>query len=121
MDLAEKFTRRFARDDVIFAEGSAGNHMYLIVAGQVGIVKATDSGPRLLATLGEGEIFGEMALVDSGQRAAGAVAVSDDTELMAIDQARFVYLVSQQPAFALSVMRVMAQRIAALGVRLSCN
>jgi CRP-like cAMP-binding protein len=45
---------------------------------------------------------------------ATALALVDDTRLVAIDQARFVYIVSQQPAFALSIMRVMAQRINAL-------
>lgn len=121
MGLAEKFTSTFSANEVVFAEGSEGNQMYLIISGGVSIIKNTESGPRTLATLGEGEIFGEMALLDTGVRAAGAIAAKDNTQLMAIDQARFVYLVSQQPAFALSVMRVMAKRIADLGVKLSCN
>lgn len=121
MGIAEKFSRNFNRDDVIFAEGSEGAEMFLVIAGRVNIVKRTDSGTRVLTSLSEGEIFGEMALVDSGSRTAGAVAAEDGTLLMAIDQARFVYLVSQQPAFALSVMRVMAKRIASLDVQLSCN
>lgn len=121
MGIADKFTRSCSRDEVIFAEGSEGSEMFLIISGSVSIVKVGSNGSQILATLGEGEIFGEMALLDSGLRAAGAIAAADNTQLMAIDQARFVYLVSQQPAFALSVMRVMAQRIAALGVKLSCN
>lgn len=121
MGAIEKFTRCFNRGDVIFAEGSEGAEMYLVVAGRVNIVKHAGAESRTLVCLGEGEIFGEMALVDSGLRTAGAIAAEDGTRLMAIDQARFVYLVSQQPAFALSIMRVMAKRINSLGVQLACN
>ena len=121
MGIADKFTQTFRAGDTVFAEGSEGNEMYLIIRGRVRIVKAGSSGAHELAALAEGEIFGEMALLDSGRRTASAIAAEDGTQVMSIDQARFVYLVSQQPAFALSVMRVMAQRIAALGVRLSCN
>lgn len=114
---AGSVTREFRRDDVVFAEGSEGEHMYVIVSGEVAICKATEHGQRQLAALGPGEIFGEMALLDSGVRGATAIASSDEVRLMAIDQGHFVYLVSQQPAFALSVMRVLAQRIAALNAQ----
>lgn len=100
--------------DMVFVEGSEGRHMYLIVSGQVEINVSASGGKSVLTTLGPGEMFGEMALVDSGVRTANAMAVTDDTSVMAIDQAYFVYLVSQQPAFALSIMRVMSQRIAKL-------
>lgn len=108
---AEKMTRTFHRDEVVFEEGSEGHHMYLVIAGAVKIMKATDGGQALLTTLGTGDMFGEMALLDSGIRTATAVAAEDETRLMAIDQGRFVYLVSQQPAFALSVMRVLSRRL----------
>jgi CRP/FNR family cyclic AMP-dependent transcriptional regulator len=51
-------------------------------------------------------------LVDSGTRMASAVALDDGTRLAVIDRARFIYLVSQQPAFSLTVMRVLSQRLA---------
>ncbi len=108
---AEKMTRTFHRDEVVFEEGSEGHHMYLVIAGAVKIMKTTERGEALLTTLGTGDMFGEMALLDSGIRTATAVAAENETQLMAIDQGRFVYLVSQQPAFALSVMRVLARRL----------
>jgi CRP-like cAMP-binding protein len=60
-------------------------------------------------------MFGEMALVSEGRRFASARAVVPETRLVKVDQARFVYLVSQQPAFALSVIRMMAERLAKAG------
>ena len=115
MNFSDRFIQQFDSGATVFDQGSAGNHMYVVLAGCVEIRREQDGAPVTLATLGEGEIFGEMALVDSGIRMASAVAVAEGTRLVAIDQARFVYIVSQQPAFALSIMRVMAQRIQALG------
>lgn len=117
MRLHERFIQRFDAGDTVFEQGSEGTLMYVVLAGRVDI----RHGDKVLATLEEGEIFGEMALVDSGIRMASAVAVADATRLVAIDQARFVYIVSQQPAFALSIMRVMAQRIQSLGLQLAAN
>ena len=61
--------------------------------------------------MGTGEFFGEMALVDGGIRDAAAFAEHSSTRLAEIDRARFIYLVSQQPAFALTVIRTLCQRL----------
>ena len=107
---AERFIEHFQPGAVIFAEGSQGDAMYVVLSGAVDIVRGNSHSPQHLARLRAGEMFGEMALVGSGLRAATAVAADENTRLVRIDQARFVYLVSQQPAFALSVMRTMAGR-----------
>ncbi len=59
----------------IFAEGDPGDCAYVIRDGQVEISKAD----RVLGTLGRGELFGEMALVDEEPRMASAKAVTDTT------------------------------------------
>jgi CRP-like cAMP-binding protein len=64
-----------------------------------------------LATLGSGEFFGEMALVDSSPRTAKAIAAEDNTRLVTLDQDKFLYLVGQQPAFALTIMHELCRRI----------
>jgi len=51
-----------------------------------------------------------MAVVDHRPRSATAVAVEAGTELMAVDMARFIYLVSQQPGFAMLVMEALSNR-----------
>lgn len=115
MNFSDKFIQQFDAGATVFAQGSAGNHMYVVLNGSVEIRREREDASSLLGVLGEGEIFGEMALVDSGIRMASAVAGAEGVRLVAIDQARFVYIVSQQPAFALSIMRVMAQRLQAQG------
>ena len=117
----EKFIRDYRAGETVFAQGSVGAHMYVVLSGTVDIRRESEAGEHTMAELGPGEMFGEMAVVDSGVRMATAVATADDTRLVAIDQAHFVYLTSQQPVFALTVMRVMAQRVRAMGQAVAAN
>jgi len=110
-DFAEKFLRVFHAGEVVFEEDSAGRQMYVVNAGRVNVLKRSDGGSVLVGTLGPGDIFGEMALVDDLPRSATVVAAEDDTRLLEIDHAIFVYLVGQQPAFALMVLKAMSLRL----------
>ncbi len=65
---------------------------------------------RLLDTLSEKSIFGEMALIDHAPRAATAVAATD-VVLVPVAEKQFLFLVSQTSYFALNVMRVLALRL----------
>ena len=67
-------------------------------------------GNRLLDTLPERSIFGEMALIDHGPRSATAIAATDAT-LVPVGEKQFLFLVSRTPYFALNVMRVLVQRL----------
>ncbi|MGB0670509.1 MAG: cyclic nucleotide-binding domain-containing protein, partial [Rhodospirillales bacterium] len=62
---------------VIFEQGEAGETAYLIAEGTVEILIQTREGPRTIAKLGKGEVFGEMALIDNAPRMATAIAVGD--------------------------------------------
>lgn len=63
--------------EIIFEEGDKGDIAYLIVDGQIEIFRASGNQERILATLGRGEIVGEMALIDNQPRAASARALED--------------------------------------------
>ncbi len=98
--------RPFTAGQVIFREGEAGDHMYIIADGQVDL--SVDH--QHLVTLGPGGIFGEMALIDNHPRSATAT-VREDCLLVVIDRAHFLTLIQKTPLFALQVMRVMAERL----------
>lgn len=85
--------------------------MYVVQDGEVTISKNRSQGPTNLAVLKKGAFFGEMALMDSSPRSANAVAGPDGARVLAIDSAHFVYLVSQQPAFALVVLQAVVTRL----------
>ncbi len=97
---------KFSAGQTIFAEGEEGHNMYFIVSGRVEI----RSADNLIHSLGEGEIFGEMALIDQSPRSADAVAVAD-CELEEISERAFVFRIGEAPFFALKVMRTLASRL----------
>ncbi len=109
----EKCINEYDVGDVIFEEGSAGRELYVVLDGKIDIVKITGAGKTTIVTLGKGEFFGEMAVIDGSSRSASAIAAAPKTKVMRINHARFVYLVSQQPAFALMIMDALSKRLRA--------
>jgi CRP/FNR family transcriptional regulator, cyclic AMP receptor protein len=97
---------RFARGDVIFAAGQAGDRMYIVRSGSVEL----RVGDTLLETVVPGGVFGELALIDPAPRSATAVA-GFDCSLAAVGVQQFHGLVQKVPNLALEVMKVMARRI----------
>ena len=69
-------------------------------------------GNRTLEVLGEGEIFGEMALIDSAPRSADVIAETDCV-VVPVGEKQFLFMTSEAPYFALSLMRVLVQRLRA--------
>ena len=109
----EKCINEYNVADVIFEEGSTGRELYVVLEGKIDIVKITGATRTLIVTLGKGEFFGEMAVIDGSSRSATAIAAAPKTKVMRINHARFVYLVSQQPAFALMIMDALSKRLRA--------
>jgi CRP/FNR family transcriptional regulator, cyclic AMP receptor protein len=94
--------------DVIFKQGDAAQELFIIQSGEVEI----RLGNRVLETLPQYSIFGEMALIDAAPRSATAVAASD-AKLVPVTEKQFLFLVSNTPHFALNIMRTMARRLRA--------
>jgi CRP/FNR family transcriptional regulator, cyclic AMP receptor protein len=101
--------RDFKAGEVIFNEGDAAQEMFVIQRGEVEI----RLGNRVLETVLANNIFGEMALIDAAPRSATAVATGDVT-VVPVGEKQFLFMVSQTPHFALSVMRVLARRLRAM-------
>jgi CRP/FNR family cyclic AMP-dependent transcriptional regulator len=100
--------REFKAGEVIFKEGDAAAEFFVIQRGKVDI----RLGNRLLGTLSDHDIFGEMALIDAAPRSATAIAATD-VKLVPVGEKQFLFLVSRTPYFALKVMRVLARRLRA--------
>jgi CRP-like cAMP-binding protein len=82
--------------------------MYVIYSGEIGIV----DHDVIFATMGKGDIFGELALLDSEPRSATALAKSD-VLLFRIDQDDFYDLMEERDELLRSVLRILCQRIRA--------
>ena len=100
--------RELKAGEVIFKEGEPGTEFFVIQSGKVDI----QLGNRLLGTLGDHDIFGEMALIDPAPRSATAIAKTD-VKVVPVAEKQFLFLVGRTPHFALNVMRTLARRLRA--------
>ncbi len=97
----------------IYREGDARDYMYAVVEGEVDLfVKG-----RQVETVGQGGIFGEMALIDQTDRIATAVARTA-ARVVPVDERRFLFMIQETPNFSLHVMRVLSDRLRRLDPRL---
>ena len=104
--------RDVAAGGKVFTQGDIGGEMFGIVSGAVELV----ADGHTVVTLGEGDTFGELAIVSEAPRSLTAVA-TEDTVLAVIDERAFLFLVHETPTFALQVMRSMAETIRAHDAR----
>lgn len=95
---------------IIFEENSVGKEMYIIVSGKVKIIKGKGTVETILATLKEGEFFGEMSLFDNNPRSATVKAIGD-IKLLEINQKNFLKKISKDPSLAFRILEKMSQRI----------
>lgn len=74
-----------SQDEIVFREGSPGNKMYVILAGEVVISRSLGlEGEEELARLNHGQVFGEMGLIDAAPRSARATVGKDNTILLVL-------------------------------------
>lgn len=91
---------------VIFRKGEVGDSMYLIVEGRVRVF----DGDRTIVHLGEGDIFGELALLDPELRYASIDSVTD-TRLLRLDREAFLELMSANIEIVRGVLHVLCERL----------
>jgi CRP-like cAMP-binding protein len=102
--------REYPVDRMIFSEGEPGDELYIIRKGSVKITKIAEGNEVLLAVLKPGDIFGEMALLESKPRAACAIT-HEDCVLLAVSRANFSQMVATQPQIVARLTTLLAERI----------
>jgi hypothetical protein len=108
--IARLFAQKLFRPgEKVFGKGDSGDEAYVVMRGQIEI-HLEEKAPAV-ASVGNGQIFGELAFLDSSSRAAYAVA-SQASILLVIQRAAFLDLVQREPHLGMVVMRNMALEIA---------
>lgn len=114
MKQQEKFSsdsvRTFETGDVIFSEGDDSREMFVVLEGQVEVVKISPRGEVKLAVLSRGEFLGEMSLLESLPRSATARA-ANSVKLLAIHPGGFLLKIRRDPTFAFEIMQSLSRRI----------
>jgi len=99
-------SRIIAPGQRIVAEGEPGDELYLLVHGRVAVTR----GGHRLATLGPGESFGEISVLDDGPRTATVVA-EEQSEVLAIASEDFYEILREQSEIAEGVIRILVKRL----------
>ncbi|HVJ64154.1 MAG TPA: Crp/Fnr family transcriptional regulator [Bdellovibrionota bacterium] len=110
-DLLKKFGKKFPPESPLVKEGDRGNTMFLIHSGKVAIVKQTPVGEKILATLKDGDFFGEMALLGLQPTRAATAKTLTQTQVLELNRDAFEAMVKRSPDIALAVIQTLATRL----------
>jgi CRP/FNR family cyclic AMP-dependent transcriptional regulator len=101
----------FDPDQMIFSRGDPGREIYLVLEGRIRLSILSSDGRELsFAHAGPGNIFGEIATLDGGERTAGATAISR-VQAMALPQRAMMELIENNPKVGLAAIRFLCTRL----------
>ncbi len=100
-------TRPLSKGEILFKAGDPGQAMYVVASGAMEIFITDNAGQKIqLTECRKGEVFGELAMLDSGPRTASAMAL-EDTALLELDREDLILLVTKKPEAALHLLGAM--------------
>ena len=94
----------------IFSAGDASDLCYQIFSGSVNILLDVKGIDRVVATLGPGEVFGEMGIIDDGPRSASAIAAAD-TVCIAYTADDIMHQIDSNPETMAAIMKTLIKRL----------
>ena len=110
--LTEELTEvELSRGSTLFHEGDPGDQLYFIVSGKIKLGRtAPDGRESLVAIMGPGELFGEMALFDPSPRSTSATAVSE-TRLAGLKHENLKKVIERSPDVSAQLLQALARRL----------
>jgi len=109
--LFENHVKTFKINEIIFQEGEPGAELYVIIDGAIEMQKSTQSSAKkAFITLTNGDIFGEMAIIEKQARSATAIAVKPTT-LLVINEELFDQVIETNPDFSKKMIHILSERL----------
>ena len=104
-------TRKYPKNSMIILEEEMGDVVFIVMSGTVKITRVNDEGKEvILAMLGSGEVFGEMAILDGESRSANALS-QENCEVITINREDFLNLLKTNNRVSLNLMTEFAIRL----------
>ena len=103
-------TVKFSGGETIFKQGDIASELYFIVKGSVQVIRELEKENKLIAELGEGETFGEIALI-SDQPRTGTVRAVTDIEVCTLHKIEFEHLIKQSLALRDASNKMVKERL----------
>lgn len=110
--------RLYVDGEEIVRQGEPGDSMFVVQSGRVEVVGSGDDGPVVLATLGPGEFFGEMAIFERQTRSA-TVRAAGEARVLTVDRRTLMRRIQRDPTLAFNLLRIMSRRIRALDAEIA--
>jgi len=111
-------TKRCQKNEVVVREGDPGDALYLVMDGQLSVIKGMGSGREMiLDAIGKDSFFGEMALID-GQNRSASVRTDSECLLLVLKTDDFLERVKDYPLIPINICKTLCRRIRALQSRL---
>jgi HEAT repeat protein len=101
----------FPSQSVICYEGEHGDSLYIIVHGDVSVIKKTGKDQTILAVRKDGEFVGEMAILESPSIRSATLQAATDVRMLVLDGASFKAILRDRPEVAISVLEHMSRRV----------
>ncbi len=105
--------KKYKKDKVVLKVGDPGAHLFVLLSGQVGVI--AHDGERL-ASMGKGEIFGEMSLL-SGEAVSCSIHSLSETEAALLSVKNFKYVLKKNPVLQLFLLKMLVDRAQAMALR----
>jgi phosphoserine phosphatase RsbU/P len=104
--------RKLGDREILFREGEPGEHFYAVLDGVLEVLMGESTPEELLLNiLHEGEYLGEMSLITPGMLRSATVRSRGISSLLSMDRAQFLDLTKKHPELAISMARVLSQRL----------
>lgn len=103
-------TLTFASGDILFRQGDIGNSAYIVISGEAEIISEGPGGEITVATLGENQFIGEIAILIDVPRTATAKAMTE-LHALVISKDLFYRMVTEFPTIGIEIMRELANRL----------
>jgi len=110
--------RDYAGGEYIIRQGEVGENMYVIQKGEVEVIVDRDGTSTVVATLGQDEIIGEMALFDRELRSA-SVRAKGTVRALTVDRKNLFARISENPTLAFRLVRTLCLRIRSMDEELT--
>jgi len=108
--LFQRLGKVFPPGTTLFRDGERGKEMFVIQSGKVEISKEIRGEKQVLATLDDGEFFGEMAILNNKPRSATAITV-DECKMLVIDPKTFEAMIKGNTEIAVRMIKKLSQRL----------
>jgi CRP-like cAMP-binding protein len=107
----DKYKKTYSPGDILFQEGDSGDTFYIVQKGLVEISKETEDEETVIATIGPGEVIGEMAMAGEPSERSATARSQTETACLQFSKKQFDHLMEQSSEFRNRVLSILCTRL----------